>query len=105
MDSYIAEGEQDQSEFITDVQAQLETIKRNGVNMDDYYTKEEIDLNLEENYWDIPQTELAVTEITDIQLAEMEIPTGFNIESVYSLPSSRRANTLYCIQGGIVVIN
>lgn len=104
MDSYIAEGEQEQSEFITDVQAQLETIKRNGVNMDDYYTKEEIDTNLEDNYWTAEQTQESVVEIADIQLSEMEIPTGFNIESVYTLPSGRQANTLYLVQGGIVIV-
>lgn len=104
-DNYVAKGEQDQSEFITDIQAQLETIKRNGVNMDDYYTKEEIDYTLENDYWDIDQTQEAVTEITDLQLSEMEAPTGFDVMSVYTLPSVRYANTLYLVQGGIVVIN
>ena len=104
MDSYTAEGNQDQSEFVTDIQAQLETIKRNGVNMEDYYTKEEIDTNLEDNYYTAEQTQEAVVEIADIQLSEMEIPTGFNIESVYTLPSGRQANTLYLVQGGIVIV-
>ena len=72
--------------------------------MEDYYTKEEIDTNLEDNYWTAEQTQESVVEIADIQLAEMEIPTGFNIESVYTLPSDRQANTLYLVQGGIVII-
>ena len=104
MDSYIAEGEQDQSEFITDVQAQLETIKRNGVNMDDYYTKDEID----DNFYTMDETDIAVEEITtetiDTAIAEFEMPTGFDIMSVYSLPATRLANTLYLIQGGVVII-
>lgn len=105
MDNYIAEGEQDQSEFVTDVQAQIDTIKRNGVNMDDYYTKDEID----DNFYTMDETDIAVEEITtetiDTAIAEFEMPTGFNIESVYSLPSTRLANTLYLVQGGLVIIN
>ena len=104
-DNYIAEGEQDQNEFITDIQAQLDAIKRGGVDMSNYYTKEEID----DNFYTMDETDIAVEEITtetiDTAIAEFEMPTGFNIESVYSLPSTRLANTLYCIQGGIVIIN
>lgn len=106
MDSYIAEGEQEQSEFITDVQAQLETIKRNGVNMEDYYTKEEIDTTFDD-YYTAEETDVAVEEVTteviDTAIAEFEMPTGFDIMSVYTLPSVRNANTLYLIQGGVII--
>ena len=98
MDSYTAEGEQDQSEFITDVQAQLDAIKHGGVDMSDYYTSEEVDDILT----DYPTYDVTET-IIDTAVSEFEEPTGFDIMSVYTLPASRRANTLYLVQGVVVI--
>lgn len=100
-DTYTARGNEEQSEFITDIQAQLDAIKRGGVgNLNDYYTKEEID----SNYWTADETAFEVEQITDTAISEMETPTGFNIVSCYTLPSSRTANTLYCVKGGIIIL-
>lgn len=100
-DTYTARGNEEQSEFITDIQAQLDAIKRGGVgNLNDYYTKEEID----SNYWTADETAFEVEQITGTAISEMETPTGFNIVSCYTLPSSRAANTLYCVKGGIIIL-
>ncbi len=100
-DTYTARGNEEQSEFITDIQAQLDAIKRGGVgNLKDYYTKEEIDAN----FWTADETAFEVAEITDTAIAQMETPTGFNIVSCYSLPSNPQPNTLYCIQGMVIMI-
>jgi len=80
-DSYIAEGEEYQNEFITDLQTQIDSLKQGG-NLEDYYDREEI----------------------DSIISGLETPTGFNIVSCYKLPSSVEANTLYCIQGGVIIL-
>lgn len=100
-DTYTARGNEEQSEFITDIQAQLDAIKRGGVgDLKDYYTKEEIDTN----FWTADETAFEVAEITDTAISEMETPTGFTIVSCYTLPSTRAANTLYCVKGGIIIL-
>lgn len=82
-DTYTARGNEEQSEFITDVQAQLDAIKMGGGggDMSDYYTKEEVDQ----------------------QISDMETPTGFNVESVVALPATQNAATLYLISSDIYV--
>ena len=99
-DNYVARGEENQSLFITDLQTQIDTIKQNGVKTDDYYTKEEID----DNFYTIPETDLAVETISMDMLSQMETPTGFTIESVYTLPTTRNANTLYLVQSAVFVV-
>jgi len=103
-DTFSATGEEEQSEFITDLQTQLDTIKRNGVNMENYYTKDEMDTYLEENYASLDETTEMVTEQVQTQIEQMETPTGITVASVYTLPSSRNANTLYCIRGLVTMI-
>lgn len=103
MDNYVAEGEQDQSEFVTDVQAQLDAIKRGGVDMTDYYTKDEMDDILTEDYYTAEETDIAVETITDTAIAQMETPTGLAFASVYELPAYPRVDTLYGIQGLVII--
>lgn len=106
-DSYTAEGEEEQSEFVTDIQAQIDAIKRGGVNLDDYYTKEEADLNMETalaDYIPYETAEVDFGEIADFKIAQMETPTGLDVVSVYTLPSNRASNTLYLIRGGSIIL-
>jgi len=102
IDSYNAAGEEYQKAFITDLQAQLDTIKRNSVNPDDYYTKDDMDTMMS-SYMPLETAEEAITEITDTALAQMTQPTTLAVQSVYTLPSTRNANTIYLVQGGIII--
>lgn len=83
-DSYSAEGEEYQTEFITDLQTQIDTLKKNVRNeieskVEDFtYSKEEIDNMFGES-------------------------GGWNVESVIELPEKPDANTIYLIQGEVTV--
>lgn len=85
-DSYSAQGDEYQSEFITDLQTQIDTIKKNTVvdvkqYVDDYtYSQEEIN-NMFESFEG----------------------GGLNVESVVFLPAVPDENTIYLIQGKVVV--
>lgn len=87
-DSYSAQGDEYQSEFITDLQTQIDTIKK----------KQGVDQNyLDENFYD---------KVTiDDMFANFDPGTGsgFNVESVAALPSNPEPNTIYLIQGIVVV--
>lgn len=92
-DSYSAKGEEYQSEFITDLQTQIDLIKKKqGVSkkdVEDYvgdytYSQEEID-NMFANF--DPGTG----------------GSGFNVESVAALPPNPDPNTIYLVQGKVVV--
>lgn len=101
-DTYSATGTEEQSEFITDLQAQLDSIKHTGVVLDNYYDKTAIDTimdQFEENY----MTADEVQDYTEDVLNELETPTGFNIVSCYTVPSSREPGTVYLIQGGVIM--
>lgn len=85
-DSYNAEGEEYQTEFITDLQTQIDTIKQNiskdvDSKIEDYtYSKDEID--------------------------SMIIESGggtVNIISVDVLPANPDSNTIYLIRGEVIV--
>lgn len=97
-DNYSAKGDEEQKEFITDIQAQLETLKLSEKN-NEGYTKEEIDEMMSE----FPTSE-EVEDYIDTQIDAMQTPTGFNVLSVYTLPTNRAANTIYLIQGGVFVV-
>lgn len=84
-DSYSAEGEEYQTEFITDLQTQIDTIRKNvkqevEEKVEDYtYNKEEIDSMISSagSSWDV-----------------MSVPV---------LPTTISANTIYLIQGEVTV--
>ena len=102
-DNFTARGEENQSLFITDLQTQIDTIKQNGGgggDMSKYYTKGEVDEILATDYFTQAET---IDEVSE-QVNDLETPTGFTIQSVYSLPSVRSANTVYLIQGGVVIL-
>lgn len=103
-DSYSAAGEEFQKAFITDIQTQLDTIKRNSINPDSVYTKQDMDTMLE-SYMPTAGAEEMVTDITDTALSQITQPTGLAFESVYTAPSAPRANTLYGVQCGVITVS
>lgn len=88
-DSYSAEGDEYQSEFITDLQTRLDTIQRGEV------TKDYVD-NKFDDYYD-------KNTIDDMFKSFEPSGGGFNVESVEDLPSFPDENTIYLIQGVVVV--
>lgn len=101
-DQYSANGSEDQSEFITDLQTTLDTLKLNGpgdADLSDYYTKDQVD-----DIFDQTPTLDDIDRIVADQVDKMETPTGFNVASVYTLPSTRSNNTIYLIQGGVIIL-
>lgn len=102
-DTYSASGNEEQSEFITDLQTTLDTIKMQGGgggggDMSNYYTKDQVN-----DIFDQVPTQEDIDESVAEQVSEMETPTGFNVVSVYTLPTTRQANTIYLIQGGVII--
>ena len=83
-DKYKADGEEEASEYVTDLQTQIDTIKQSGGggDMEDYYTKEEAD------------------ERTEEIIAEK----GQQFVSCSSLPYPVEENTVYLIQGDITIM-
>lgn len=80
-DSCGIDGEKNQSVFVTNLNVKVDLLA-NTKSLDNYYTKEE----------------------TDQIISEMETPTGFDIVSVYTLSGNIKSNTLYCIQGGVIML-
>lgn len=76
-DQFNAVGNEEQSEFITDLQAQIDTIKMNGGGGGDTYTKEETD------------------DLIDEKISESML----NVVSCAVLPSTRAQGTIYLVQG------
>jgi hypothetical protein len=102
-DTFTARGEENQSLFITDLQTQIDTIKQNGGgggDMSKYYTKAEMDEILSTDYYTQAET---IDEVSE-QVNQLETPTGFTIQSVYTLPTVRNADTVYLIQGGVIIL-
>lgn len=90
-DSYGADGEEYQTEFITDLQTQIDTIKMN--------VKEEVnsvirDHNFTEEFQDYTYDKGYLDEQFNGQL---------KVESVAELPASPDPNTIYLIQGKVSV--
>lgn len=81
-DSYSAQGEKYQKEFVSDLQTQIDTLKKSIKQQieDNTYTKEEID------------DKIAASG------------GGFNVESVKTAPTITTNYTIYLIQGEIMVI-
>lgn len=100
-DSFESEGEEEQSEFLTDIQSQLQSMKMTEPHMDDYYTKDETaDLIDSYDFLDVPQADY----MFDDKITQLETPTGFNVVSCYTVPGIREPNTIYLIQGGVVML-
>lgn len=103
-DQYVSEGDEFQKEFITDIQAQLNTLKTNVPNLgQDYYTADQVDDLIDDtkdfvdnNYYDMDEI--------DTDFAMLETPTGFNVASVYTLPNHIEQDTIYLIQGGVIML-
>lgn len=83
-DKYSADGDEESSEFISDLQTQIDTIAQSGGggDMSDYYTKEE--------------TDEAISEAIEVE--------GQQIVSVQTLPAQREENTVYCVRGDITIM-
>lgn len=97
-DAYEAEGDEEQKEFITDIQAQLNSLKQNN-----FVTQDDMETAIEEALEDIPTME-EMEDFVDTEIGLMEEPTGFNVISCYTLPTAREPNTIYLVQGGIIMI-
>lgn len=84
-DTYVADGEQDQKLFISDIRSQINVINQKTENVEvdlsDYYNKEEINEMLE----------------------NLEPTGGWSVESVSTLPAQGQPNVLYLVQGEVVV--
>ena len=103
-DQYVSEGSEEQSEFITDIQAQLNTLKTNVPNLGkDYYTADEVD-GLIDDTVDYIDDNFYDTDEIDTEFAGLETPTGFNVVSCYVLPSNIAQDTIYLIQCGVTVL-
>lgn len=91
-DSYSAKGEEYQSEFVTDLQTQIDLIKKN----------QGADKSYVENYVGNYTYDKGMI---DDMFANFDPGTGggFNVESVAALPSNPDPNTIYLIQGVVVV--
>lgn len=101
-DTFSATGSEEQSEFITDLQSQLDSIKHTGVLLDNYYNKTDIDTMMDTFEQDYMTAE-EVQEYTEDVLDELQTPTGFTIESVHQVPSNRDVGTVYLIRCGVIV--
>lgn len=91
-DTYSAKGEEYQSEFVTDLQTQIDIIKKVEVSKD--YVDDKFD-----DYYD--------KGTIDDMFASFDPggggSGGFNVESVKELPEFPDDNTIYLIQGIVVV--
>ncbi len=83
-DTYKAQGEEYQTEFITDLQTQIDILKKN--------TKQEVEEKVEDYTY-------SKEEIDNMFPAG----GGWNVESVPVLPVTVSANTIYLIQGEVTV--
>lgn len=93
-DNYSADGEEYQSEFVTDLQTQIDIIKR-GDTSKEYVDKKYDDLESKfGDYYDMN----AIDDMFE------NFEGGFNVESVTKLPSNPDDNTIYLIQGVVVVV-
>ena len=103
-DQYVSEGDEFQKEFITDIQAQLNTLKTNVPNLGkDYYNADEID-DMFDDMGDYIDDNFYDMDTIDSDFAGLESPTGFNVVSCYTLPSHIEPDTIYLIQGGVIVL-
>lgn len=86
-DNYSAKGEEYQSEFITDLQTQIDTLKKNDT------TKQYVDERFND-YYDKTQI--------DEMLAGGGGGGGWNVVSVKELPDNPLPNTIYFVQGIVI---
>lgn len=100
-DSYNAKGNEEQSEFITDLQVTLDTLALNGgTDLSNYYTKGEV----EDYVSDFTYPKEDIDKNIEDQISKMETPTGFTVVSCYSLPANRDANTIYLVRGMVHIL-
>ena len=90
-DNYSAKGEEYQSEFVTDLQAQIDLLKRSDTSKQ--YVDDKFD-DFKLDYYDKSQID---------EMFAGGGGGGFNVESVEELPESPNPNTIYLIQGVVVV--
>lgn len=84
-DTYKAQGEEYQTEFITDLQTQIDTLKKS--------TKQEVEEKVEDYTY-------SKDKIDSMFASD---GNGWNVESVPVLPVTVAANTIYLIQGEVAV--
>lgn len=84
IDNYEARGEEYQRQFITDLRARIDVLKKNKTDMSNYYNKQDID-----NMFN--------------SLSPGSGGSGWSVQSVQALPPSGDPQVLYLIQGEVVV--
>lgn len=87
-DNYNVSGDEYQSEFITDLNANIDLVKENAsINISDYT-------------YDFDQIDSKFADVWDA----IEGSYGFDVVSTKSIPSDPKGNTIYLIQGEVVII-
>lgn len=102
-DAYNSKGNEEQSEFITDLNVTLDMLKLDeggGGDLSDYYTKEEIADYISDYTYD----KAGVLDVVSDAVNNLNVPTNFGIQSVYNLPSQREPNILYLVQSDLVIV-
>lgn len=91
-DSYSADGEEYQTEFITDLQTQIDILKKNTGSATKDYVSGYVSDYVSDYAYD-----------KDTINSMLGGSGGFNVESVAELPANPDDNTIYLIQGIVVV--
>lgn len=102
-DNYNSKGNEEQSEFITDLNITLDMLKLDegtGGDLSDYYTKEEMADYISDYTYDKAGVLDAISNAID----DLNVPTNFGIQSVYNLPAQREPNIQYLVQSDLVVV-
>lgn len=102
-DNYNSKGNEEQSEFITDLNITLDMLKLDegvGGDLSDYYTKEEIADYISDYTYD----KAGVLDVVSDAVNNLNMPTNFGVQSVYNLPTKREPNILYLVQSDLVVV-
>ena len=94
-DSYSAQGEEYQTEFITDLKTQIDTIKVD--------VKQEVERTLQDYDFSDQFSDFTYNkDYLDTQFGNIET-SQLKIVSVTALPATPDANTVYLIQGEVTV--
>ena len=96
-DKVTIKGKKEQTEFVSNLNVRIDLLGGGGGgDMSNYYTKDQVD--------DKFPTKTDMETDINTAISDMETPTGLAFASVSQLPAAPRANTLYGITGGIIIL-